>query len=614
MAVLGIDAAVQIWSSQGYNYRGTARYPSQKISIIELNPLTESDPGDWRHGLLRRVGHVYVGIFLASLVFALLIGKAIAVTWFGVILMLGRAVAYGMARLSLSYRIPAWTMALSMVVASAQFYIYGGPNPGPVLACAFSLVLTALLLGRTALLGVMAAMAFLFLAITGAMWTGLWTGPNPPVNALPTPNFWLRTTVVSVFFWCGITFSVLYVVGALERSTESLRRKEEQRRQSEAARLEAQHRAGQSQKMEALGQLAAGVAHDFNNTLLVIRGWNELVRNSESEDLRSKANQAISQAIDQSEYLARQLLTFSHKQVRKPRHLQLNLVIENTAETLGRLLPSNIRLDIEHGTSSWIFVDEGELQQVLYNLLINARDAITDGGEIRIQTRDSDGSDMSVASPGKWVAIEVKDNGVGMDQSTSDRVFEPFFTTKGVGKGTGLGLATVFGIVQQCNGHIEVATRPHDGSRFTIWLPRVEAVPQTLQKLPLASAAAETTGGNVLVLEDDPLARDLLTFALSRARFAVTVASDGDEAIGLLNNNSEPYDLLCTDAVFPGAGLSEVITRYRETNADGKILICSGYIAESIIIPAVESDVLAYLPKPFTADQLIQEISDLLRQ
>ncbi len=568
----------------------------------------------WREGLLTRVGFVCGGISVATIFASMVLGRFTALLWAGLALGVAAVALHLMTKRGVSYSLRAWMIVGVSVLASMAFYLLAGLNPGPVLACAFCIVLTALLLGRNALLGVLGLFVVFLLAITASISTGVWRGPVPAVAGIPTPELWLRSTIVSALFWAGLGFSVLYVVTALEKSVERLRVKEQQRREAEQARQEAEARANQSQKLEALGQLAAGIAHDFNNALLVLRGWNDILKGNDSPEMHDQAYQAMDQAIDHSEQLAAQLLTFGRKQMRSPKYMSLDKLVERAMRTLGRVLPANVTLHVEAHSTGSIFADEGQVQQLLFNLVINAGDALPGGGDIHVRCANSSGSEipgLPSTGPDDWVKLSVEDNGMGIDEEIRKRIFEPFFTTKNIGEGTGLGLATAFGIVQQSDAHISVDSELGEGARFTVLFPRFDVDPDKQQPQEKDVVATDHSG-RILVLEDDPLARDLLVISLTNSGYDVVVASNGDEAMALIKQDAAAIDVLSADAVFPGVPLDEIIEAYIASNPKGQVLICSGYIPEETALKGVESGLYQYLPKPFTGDELIRKISTML--
>lgn len=574
--------------------------------------ITSTGSVFWREGLLSRVGIVYAAMFVATSLLSLVLMRLTALFWLGLILGATHVLTVILKKRGATYRTRAWLNVLALVGASILFYLFAGINPGPVLAFALALVLTTLLLGRGPLILVLITMLLFLLGMTAAMWSGLWTGPMPATIGVPTPDVWFRTTIVSAVFWAASCFSVLYVVGALEQNVQRLREKEVQRRDAEKARREAEAMAAQSQKLEALGQLAAGIAHDFNNALLVLRGWTGILKNSDTPELRQQANEAIDQAIDQSEQLATQLLTFGRKKLRSPRYVSVDALVENTGKTLGRVVESRIKLSVHVEPAGFVFADEGQLQQLMFNLVINARDALPDGGEVNVRSRPAtaaETADFSHVGRTSWVVLEVEDNGVGMDAATRERIFEPFFTTKEVGKGTGLGLATVFGIVEQNNGHIRVTSEPGEGSTFAVYFPSFDVAPNTTRASRRLRGAMKQ-GARIFVIEDDPLARDLLVFTLKEHGYDVVSAGDGDEALKLLDGQT--FDVLSADAVFPGASLEAVINRFEAANPGGRVLICSGYLPDEIALAETDTERFDYLPKPFTSEQLAAKVASML--
>lgn len=570
-------------------------------------------PGAWRETLLSRVSYACLAIFLGAMAFSLILRRPTAMLWFGVILGVAFVILQVLVRCGFSYRFRAWTVVTSLVIASAYFYWYAGMQAGSVLAAAFCIVLAAMLLGRTAFLAVFVAMVAGLFGIWLSISTGFWAGPSPPVDSVSLEERWFRSNLVTAVFWLGLGYAVLFVVAAVESHVDKLREEAKQRREAQKQRREAEQVAAQAQKLEALGQLSAGIAHDFNNALLVLRGWNEILQEDDSAETKKQATSAIGQAIDQSEQLTRQLLTFGRSQMRTPRYLSISDVIEKTTETLGRLFPSRVNLAVDIDEAGYVFADESQMQQLIFNLVINARDALKDGGRIDVRCRRAEAADTAhlEKNSDSWVLVEVEDDGVGMDEETKHRIFEPFYTTKEKGKGTGLGLATVFGIVQQSNAWIDVESEPAKGTRFRMLFPSVEIAPQSEDRPARANRRAVRTG-RVLVLEDDPLARELLIFALDNAGFATVEAADGDEALDRIKNDDGMFDLLSADAVFPGAGLEEVIATFEQYNPHGGILICSGYIPDDIALPGLESGQYEYLSKPFTAERLIERITSML--
>jgi two-component system cell cycle sensor histidine kinase/response regulator CckA len=382
---------------------------------------------------------------------------------------------------------------------------------------------------------------------------------------------------------------------------------------SERKILEEQLR--QAQKMEAVGQLAGGVAHDFNNLLTAIIGNAELLlRTIDLEDRRRLDVLEINRAAHRAATLTRQLLAFSRKQVLQPRIVDLNDVVTELTAMLRRVIGEHVelRLQLEPGLGR-VLADPGQLEQVITNLAVNARDAMPSGGTLTIRTANLDAADVPPSSPesslllGPLVELSVSDDGVGMDERTQARLFEPFFTTKELGRGTGLGLATVYGIVRQSGGHIRVSTRLHHGSTFTIYLPMAEGLPE-----PGVEAGGWTDmprgTGTVLVVEDEDAVRYLACRVLRGNGYRVLEASDPAAALLIVRTEGQPVDLLVTDIVMPGMSGPALAERLVAGWPDLKVLYITGYAQEAIERQGALPAGGALLEKPFTAQQLADSV------
>jgi two-component system, cell cycle sensor histidine kinase and response regulator CckA len=381
-------------------------------------------------------------------------------------------------------------------------------------------------------------------------------------------------------------------------------------------RLEDQLR--QAQKMEAIGVLAGGVAHDFNNLLTVIQGYGEmLMQNPDlSADDRDLATE-IHRAGDQAASLTRQLLAFSRKQVLAPRVLDVNALVRETEKMLRRLIGEDIEivttLDPSLGP---VRADPGQLEQVVMNLAVNARDAMPRGGTLRIETRNTDVSPAYAQAhagltAGRYILLTVADTGVGMDDTTRARIFEPFFTTKGPGKGTGLGLATVHGIVRQSGGHLEVTSEVGKGTTFLVYLPRLadRAAPPDAGG---PSAGVPRGTETVLLADDDPGVRGLARMALEAYGYTVLEAADGEAAYRAGAGHAGPVDLLVTDVVMPKMSGREVADRLVETRPGMKVLYISGYTDDAVVRNGVFQSTVAFLQKPFTPTSLGRKVREVL--
>jgi PAS domain S-box-containing protein len=388
---------------------------------------------------------------------------------------------------------------------------------------------------------------------------------------------------------------------------------------TERKRLEDQLR--HSQKMEAVGQLAGGVAHDFNNLLMLIQAHNERLRERLAvSDPAHKDAMEIEHAVVRAASLTRQLLAFSRKQVLQPKVLDLNVVLTEVAKMLDRLIGKNIELEVAQGPSLWrVKADPGQMEQVILNLAVNARDAMPQGGKLVIETcnieiDESYARSHDSVSPGRYVRLTVADTGIGMDTQTQARMFEPFFTTKEPGKGTGLGLATVYGVVKQTGGWIWVASEPGEGTTFEIYLPQIEEVEKsvTTSAKKAIPVTAPTGSETVLLVEDQDGIRDLVGEFLRRKGYTVLHAVDGEEALRLAAEHIEGIDLLLTDVLMPNIGGRELAERLAQERPRMKVLFMSGYTEHTSLGGEATGQPAAVLQKPFSMDILARKIRNVL--
>ncbi|MBM4069340.1 MAG: PAS domain S-box protein [Planctomycetes bacterium] len=386
---------------------------------------------------------------------------------------------------------------------------------------------------------------------------------------------------------------------------------------SEQKRLESQ--LLQAQKMEAIGRLAGGVAHDFNNFLTVILGHGDLLLQMLPDDHPGRISiEEIAKVGERAAALTNQMLAFSRRQVLAPVIVNLNSLIKDIERMLGRLIREDIRLTRTLDPDLFpVKVDPGQIGQVLMNLVVNARDAMPDGGQITIKTSNvelkaSASREMPGIQPGNYVLLTVQDTGCGMDESVRSHIFEPFFTTK-QGKGTGLGLATVYGIVKQSGGSIVVQSRPGQGAAFNIYLPHAaEGLSSISRPLPQIDLAGKRA--TVLLVEDEDGVRTMACKALEQSGFIVLQAANGAEALRLSEHYQGTIDLLVTDVVMPTMGGGEVAQRLLDERPSIKVLYISGYLDDLNVRLKVSKSRAAFLPKPFTAQQLVQKVNETLER
>ena len=406
--------------------------------------------------------------------------------------------------------------------------------------------------------------------------------------------------------------------GQMQGVVEYVRDVTEQKQAEEALhRSEAQ--LSQAVKMEAVGRLAGGVAHDFNNILTAIIGYGELLlMNLDQQDPQRQDVQDILVAAERAATLTRQLLAFSRKQVLQPQRLALNRVVANMDKMLRRIIGEDIDLVTVLGPEpGTVTADPGQIEQVIMNLAVNARDAMPQGGKLTIETADADLDEAYAqnhleAQPGPYVMLAVSDTGVGLDQEAQARIFEPFFTTKELGKGTGLGLSTVYGIVKQSGGLIWVYSEPGKGTTFKIYLPRLEAAGDLAAGLSQVPGKCEWGSETVLLVEDEDMVRHVARRILARHGYTVLEAASGDDALAISRENAGPIHLMLTDVVMPGMSGRETADNLKPQRPGMKVLFMSGHTENAIVHHGVLDPGTAFIQKPFKYNVLAQKIREVL--
>ena len=397
-------------------------------------------------------------------------------------------------------------------------------------------------------------------------------------------------------------FGIMQDITEAKRAQEALYRSEEQLRQS--------------QKMEAVGRLAGGVAHDFNNLLTVINGYCSMALHKREEVQPIRKNiEEIQKAADRAAALTNQLLAFSRKQMLQPRVLQLNEVVCGMEKMLRRLIGEDVELSTSFDSALGnVKADPGQIEQVIMNLAVNARDAMPRGGKLTISTANiTIDQKMTFRSRtleiGEYVMLAISDNGVGMTEEVKAHLFEPFFTTKGLGKGTGLGLATCHGIICQSNGDIRVYSEPNSGSTFKIYLPRTDAMPERIPNVDVDTLAGGTE--SILVVEDDPSVRELAVLILSSCGYQVQASNNAFEALRLIKRNPE-YDLVITDVIMPQMSGKELHDRIKSELPQTKVLLMSGYTDDALAHHGVLDEGLFFLEKPFSPAKLSRKVREVI--
>jgi len=390
-----------------------------------------------------------------------------------------------------------------------------------------------------------------------------------------------------------------------------------ERKRAEKEKAKLQEQLAQAQKIESVGRLAGGVAHDFNNLLTVINGYSELMLMANlPEQLRNPIIQ-IKYAGDRAQQLTSQLLAFSRKQVIQPKIINLNTLIADHMKMLGRLLGEDIEISTQLPKDlANIKADPGQIEQIIMNLVINSRDAMPFGGRILIETDNVEFDENYVrrhvdSRPGKYVMLAISDNGTGMDEATKEKIFEPFFTTKGRDKGTGLGLATVFGVVKQNEGFIYVYSELNKGTSFKIYLPALEPTEAAETEQTAAQQQLEGTE-TILLVEDNPEVLELTQMTLSGYGYQVITARNGEEGLQVFREYQGTIDLLLTDVIMPVMGGKELADKLKAEYPYLKVIYFSGYTDESIVHHGVLETGAEFIQKPYSNKELAKKIRDVL--
>jgi two-component system cell cycle sensor histidine kinase/response regulator CckA len=389
---------------------------------------------------------------------------------------------------------------------------------------------------------------------------------------------------------------------------------------AEAALLALEQRFVQTAKMEAVGRFAGGIAHDFNNYLTAIISYAELAvdQAGDADALRRDLDE-VRKAAASAAALTRQLLAFSRKQLLQPQVLDLNAVVGGMTAMLRRLIGADIELRaVADGALDPISANPSQIEQVIMNLALNARDAMPHGGVLAIETANVDLDEAFAAahpgaSSGPHVMLAISDTGEGMDRDVQEHLFEPFYTTKAPGRGTGLGLATVYGIVKQSGGSVFVYSEKGLGTTFKIFLPRspelVESPPDSAD-----SSAALRGDETILIVEDQPEVRSVVCSALARHGYQVLTATDGNAALAVAMAHGAPIDLLITDVVMPGVGARELADRFRRHHPRAAVIYMSGYTNDNVVQRGIVEDSVAFLQKPFSPAALLTKVREVLNE
>ena len=404
----------------------------------------------------------------------------------------------------------------------------------------------------------------------------------------------------------------------LREKIRALEDSENKRKEAEEALRKSEEQLRQWQRVEAIGRLAGGVAHDFNNLLMTILGCSELLlRDFDREDPRREEVEEIRRAAQRATSLTHQLLAFGRRQVLQPRVLDLNEIVENMNRLLQRMIGEDIQLLTILSPGLWpVKVDPGQIEQVIMNLAVNARDAMPEGGRLTLETSnmnlDAEYARRHISvKPGAYVMMAVTDTGCGMNAETQSHLFEPFFTTKEKGKGAGLGLSTVYGIVKQSGGNIWAYSETGKGSTFKVYLPCAAEAVKTFRPKEIAPVVARGTE-TILLVEDEEAVRTLISRVLQGSGYRVLEASQGKEAIEISQKHGGPIHLMVTDVIMPQMSGRELAERLAPARSEMKVLFMSGYPDNAIVHHGVLDPGTAFLQKPFTLAALENKVREIL--
>jgi two-component system, cell cycle sensor histidine kinase and response regulator CckA len=522
---------------------------------------------------------------------------------------------------------PHWRYSLRAFGFCALMFLTGtaalasvGLLPGPTLVCAFVVIAARLFLGARAMLVALAlttpAFVFAARAHAGQVWAdaeslGAW--------------FWVREGAGFAMPTASIAMIVAHVVAQLERSldatSEALRRlsaTEAERERTQLTLAKTEEALLRSQKLEAVGRLAAGVGHDFNNTLQVMLSWASILRDERDESSLDEGLEAIERAALQGRELTQRLLEFGRRDVRAPTRSSPLELVRDSAHSLRRLLPEDISIDLDLDESApALLVDPAQLAHVLLNLGVNARDAMPAGGALRLAVASLAASELPTGTvlpmPSEQVVrLSMSDTGEGMTQETLSHLFEPFYTTKGE-RGTGLGLATAYSVVQRNGGCIRVESEVGRGSTFHLYFPAQSGGSEAAEVERATPRRDSRARAVVMVAEDDADVRQTIVRVLGGAGYRVLESCDASSAIALLEQRGGEVDLLCTDGIMPGGGTRQLIDRYLGYRPDGRVIVCSGYVQEELLRRDLDAGAHAYLPKPFLVTELLERIDRMLQ-
>lgn len=571
-----------------------------------MDERSRADAPAWREQLLLTVTHwsaLFGGVIAIGVIIRAIFFKFADVSDPSFIAMFTGYGAIVAMRLlpRLPYRVRALTMSAASFVAAGGAIDVRGLAAAPVLLLGFGVLIAALFVGRAGMIG--------SLVLAGAI-VAIFGEPEPAANFNPWSSA-IDVVCVAGVMTILVHFVVRRLEGSLEDSSQALQRLQAEQALRERAQDEltrAQAALLHTQKLDAVGRLAGGVAHDFNNTLQVVLGWTELLRSETHPQQIHDGIEQIHAAAERSRGLTRQLLAFSRPEMQTPTRVELHHFLPSLVKSYRRILPDDISIVAHTVPGLPIFMDEGHLSQVLLNIVLNARDAMPTGGTVAVIARFTPHEELPPAASGFHkgaVEIEVTDTGAGMDEETRGRVFEPFFTTKGK-RGTGLGLSTAYGVVQQARGAIEIQSEPGKGTSVKLFFPM--ANPADDGASAGARASRSSVRQAVLLAEDDRDVRTTLARALREAGHRVVEVGDVEAGRVVVRERGAEFAVLVTDGIMPGGSTRRLIDDYLMARPDGRVVVCSGYIDDELSMRDLGAPAFEFVPKPFSPSELVAKL------
>ena len=520
------------------------------------------------------------------------------------------------------YRLSGSLLMFLLVTMTFLVQIRSGPYTSQAPLQLMTLVLSGLIYGIRGVYITLAINLCLFALAAVLLLNGLVPNTSALFFDPNSTTVWLRSAAIMVFFGGGSAWGVVYTIEKLQKETVKLREllarehaQLEHLARAEKEKQEALQAVAAAQRVKVLGRLASGVAHDFNNSLTVILTSTEMAqRDPDLSPAVMKLLASIKRASLQAADMTKSLLALGRKDPSRLTSISPAAVLTGMHEAITRLLPEDIKFSIVETTSAPVMVDRVQLERAILNLVINAKDAVGANGEITIGCRQVKlMSEPNGLAEGSYIQFSVKDNGHGMTAAVLEHIFEPFYTMKAEGHGTGMGMALLHSFALESKGKVEIDSAPGVGTKIFLYLPVATADSQHIKQQPTVSyVSSADMNYTILVVEDNPDVLKTTSDTLSQAGFKVLRATDGDAALSIINDADWSIDLLCIYGIIPGASSAEVIQYVQKQYPAIKIVVCSGYIEEELILRGIRTGDLAYVRKPYLIDELLDSINEQL--